>query len=144
MGSPPLHNNTEVNGTGDYRPRATRVGTAILRAGVIVATFLMAVSFGQYNLATIFQVYDDEGYVLLSLDHYLAGGHLYTEVFSQYGPFYFYFQAALFRLLGLSVNHDAGRLVTLIAFAVADEAFWVCRPPHRGRPGSRVRGGRNA
>ncbi|MGH9597956.1 MAG: hypothetical protein ACRD3K_14275, partial [Edaphobacter sp.] len=70
-------------------------------------------------LATTFRSYDDEGYVLLSLKHYFAGGHLYTEVFSQYGPFYFFIQKGLFRLLQLPVNHDAGRLVTLICWLLS-------------------------
>ena len=70
-------------------------------------------------LATTFRYYDDEGYFLLSLKHYFAGGHLYTEVFSQYGPIYFFIQKILFRLLQLPVNHDAGRLVTLICWLLS-------------------------
>jgi hypothetical protein len=79
-----------------------------------MAALLAALLLAQSALATRFFSYDDEGYVLLSLDHYLKGGALYTEVFSQYGPFYFLAQEALFRLLQLAVNHDAGRLVTLV------------------------------
>jgi hypothetical protein len=70
-------------------------------------------------LATTFRPYDDEGYFLLSLKHYFAGGHLYTKVFSQYGPFYFFIQKILFGLLQLPVNHDAGRLVTLICWLLS-------------------------
>jgi len=82
-----------------------------------MATVLAGVLYARHALATTFKMYDDEGYVLLSLGHYLRGGHLYTEVFSQYGPFYFFVQAAIFRLLHLPVTHDAGRLVTLL--------FWL-------------------
>jgi hypothetical protein len=53
--------------------------------------------------------YDDEGYFLLMVKHYLDGGHLYTEVISQYGPFYTFAQTTFFRLLQLAVTHDAGR-----------------------------------
>jgi hypothetical protein len=57
-----------------------------------------------------FQLYHDEGYVLLSLDHYLQGGSLYTEVFSQYGPFYFYaYNAELAKFWG----PPSAELVTL-------------------------------
>ncbi|MGO9255921.1 MAG: hypothetical protein ACLQU1_06430 [Bryobacteraceae bacterium] len=89
----------------------------LLRAAIVLATILVALPFARHALATTYKLYDDEGYVLLSLDHYLGGGHLYTDVFSQYGPFYFFVQGAVFRLLHLPVNHDAGRLVTLM--------FWL-------------------
>lgn len=98
--------------------RHVRRGT-IFRAGTAISVFLVALVFGRYTLATTFRAYDDEGYILLSLDHYLGGGHLYTEVFSQYGPFYFFAERALFRLLQLPVNHDAGRLVTLICWLLS-------------------------
>jgi hypothetical protein len=93
-----------------------------LRAGVATAAFLVALFFGRYVLSTTFHSFDDEGYLLLSLDHYLAGGHLYTQVYSQYGPFYFFAEEAFFRLLWLPVNHDAGRLVTLICCLLS--AIW--------------------
>jgi hypothetical protein len=66
------------------------------------------------RLLTWFAVYDDEGYMLVTLAHYVHQGHLYTQTFSQYGPFYFYAQGIFFQLLHLPVTHDMGRLVTLI------------------------------
>jgi hypothetical protein len=65
-------------------------------------------------LLTRFSYWDDEGYILISLAHYINEGHLYTQTFSQYGPFYFYVQGIFFQLLHLPVTHDAGRLVTLV------------------------------
>jgi hypothetical protein len=65
----------------------------------------------------MFAFWDDEGYMLVSLAHYINEGHLYTQTFSQYGPFYFYAQGIFFQLLHLPVTHDMGRLVTL--------AYWV-------------------
>src|SRR5918996_2865582 len=62
---------------------------------------------------SLFQPYDDEGYLLISLQGHLEGHALYEEVFSQYGPFYYLFNGALFRLLGLEVTHDSGRMLTL-------------------------------
>ena len=66
------------------------------------------------RLLTRFSFWDDEGYVLISLAHYVKEGHLYTQTFSQYGPFYFYAQGVFFQLLHLPVTHDSGRLVTLV------------------------------
>lgn len=68
-------------------------------------------------LLTRFEVYDDEGYMLVSFVHYINQGHLYTQTFGQYGPFYFYAQGIFFQLLHLPVTHDMGRLVTLV--------YWV-------------------
>ena len=70
-------------------------------------------------LLTWFSLYDDEGYMLVSLAHYVNVGRLYTQTFSQYGPFYFYAQGIFFQLLHLPVTHDMGRLVTLIYWATS-------------------------
>ena len=98
-----------------------RVGL-LVRAGVVVAASLVVLLFAKQCLATNFQPYDDEGYFLISLDHYLHNGRLYDQTYSQYGPFYFYIQAAFFRLLQLPVSHDSGRLVTLICWLLSTGA----------------------
>jgi len=69
------------------------------------------------RLLTWFAFWDDEGYMLVSLAHYINEGHLYTQTSWYYGPFYFYAQGIFFQLLHLPVTHDMGRLVTLV--------YWV-------------------
>jgi hypothetical protein len=51
----------------------------------LAGTVALAVRF-----LTIFGFWDDEGYLLVNLRHYVDQGHLYTQTASQYGPFYFY------------------------------------------------------
>eukprot|EP01035_Chromulina_nebulosa_P033137 gene33137-44357_t len=63
-----------------------------------------------------FMFYDDEGYVLVSLRNFAEHGGLYREVYSQYGPFPYVFYYSL-HALGLPLNHTAGRIVTLFAWA---------------------------
>ena len=87
--------------------------------GVAIAVAVIGLFFVKHMLATVFRDYDDEGYVLISLSHYVSRSHLYTETYSQYGPFYFYAQETCFRLLRLPVTHDAGRLVTLLYWLAA-------------------------
>jgi hypothetical protein len=99
--------------------RGRGIASTILRAATPVLAFVVGLLFGRYELATTFHNYDDEGYFLLMIKHYLGGGHLYTEVFSQYGPFYTFAQKTMFRLLQLPVTHDAGRQVTLICWLLA-------------------------
>lgn len=65
-----------------------------------------------------FMFYDDEGYVLISLRNFATNGHLYGEVYSQYGPFP-YVLYYLLHLVGFPFTHTAGRLLTLGAWSGA-------------------------
>lgn len=78
------------------------------------AAVVWGILFARYMLATLFPAYDDEGYWLLALARYLRPGPPDPGTYTHYGPFYYYAQQACFRLLGLPVTHDAGRLVTLL------------------------------
>jgi len=66
-----------------------------------------------------FMAYDDEGYMLTALKGFVNQGHLYDEVFTQYGPFYYEAWGGLFSLFGIPIDHDAGRTVTMIAWIVS-------------------------
>jgi hypothetical protein len=90
---------------------AKTVALTLARVCVILLTAFIVLRFGRYTLARPTFISPDEGYVLLTLKHYFAGEHLYTQVFTQYGPFYFLIQKGIFRLLQLPVTYDAGRLV---------------------------------
>ncbi len=58
-------------------------------------------------------LYDDEGYVLLTLRNYVEHGALYREVYTQYGPLP-YAVYSLLHGLGMPINHLSGRLITLL------------------------------
>ena len=92
--------------------RVSRLWTAVAMLLALVGAL-----FATVPLLTNFEPYDDEGYMLLSLAHYINEGHLYTQTHSLYGPFYYYAQGVFFQLLHLPLNHETGRLVTLI--------YWV-------------------
>ena len=68
---------------------------------------------GYWLLFTQFMVYDDEGYVLWSLHNYFQDGGLYTNVYSQYGPFLYAFYHAIHALFGITFDNETGRLLTL-------------------------------
>ena len=87
------------------------VALMLVRAGVVLAAVFVILRFGRYTLARPLVISPDEGYLLLTLKHYFAGEHLYSQVFTQYGPFYFLVQKGIFGLLHLPVTYDAGRLV---------------------------------
>ena len=102
---------------------------ALARVGVVLLAAFGCFRFGRYTLALPPWISDDEGYLLLTLKHYLGGEHLYTQVFSQYGPFYFLVQRAIFSVLHLPVTYDAGRHVFLGYWLIASllGAFFVYR-----------------
>jgi hypothetical protein len=89
-----------------------------LRGAAGVTAFLaltaLTVPFAYAGMFSLFQPYDDEGYLLVSLDGFLSGEPLYDQVYSQYGPFTYVATGALFRLFQLEVTHDTGRLFTLV------------------------------
>ncbi len=68
---------------------------------------------GYWLLFTQFMVYDDEGYVLWSLHNYFQAGGLYTEVYSQYGPFLYACYHAIHSVFGITFDNETGRLLTL-------------------------------
>jgi hypothetical protein len=108
--------------------RAGRVSVDSLKriswAACIFSLVLLTVFlFARHTLGGQYANYDDEGYVLLSLKHYLSGEHLYTQVFSQYGPFYYLAEGTLFRILHLPVTHDSGRLLTLMLWLLSSAGF---------------------
>lgn len=63
-------------------------------------------------ISTTFMLYDDEGYVLVSLKNYLAGGRLYDEIFSQYGPWPYVYHQLITTVLAEPMTHQLGRWLT--------------------------------
>ncbi|HWA85418.1 MAG TPA: hypothetical protein VG710_04285 [Opitutus sp.] len=83
----------------------------ILAAGLGLAGFWL--------LFTGFKTYDDEGYVLVSLANFARSGRLYTDIFSQYGPFFYWWNDALQHLLHFEFTNTTGRIVTLVYWVAA-------------------------
>lgn len=76
-------------------------------------TVVLAVA-GYRLLFTTFMLYDDEGYVLISLQNFSRHGGLYDQVYTQYGPFPFLWYDALHRLGGFAFTNTSGRWITLL------------------------------
>ncbi len=98
-------------------------GRRWLRLAVALAAFaavtVVTVLIADPRLHTILTSYDDEGYMLTALDSFVDRGSLYDEVFTQYGPFYYEAWGGLFSVFGIPVNHDAGRMVTLVVWVAS-------------------------
>ena len=76
-----------------------------------------------------FQGYDDEGYLLITVQQFLQGIPLYDDIYTQYGPAYYLWQQVLHGMLGIPVTHDATRVVTVVVWlgcsALAAVPVWL-------------------
>lgn len=79
---------------------------------------LIAAASAYFQVFTAFFFVDDEGYVLLSLQQFAGGHHLYNDVFSQYGPFLYESYGAFFKVTGLPFTTDVGRMITWVLWIV--------------------------
>lgn len=66
--------------------RRFRIACAVVGFAAIT---LVTVLIARPSVLSGFASFDDEGYMLVSLKSFLNQGHLYDDVFTQYGPFYF-------------------------------------------------------
>lgn len=103
-----------------WRNDRARFGLAAVAFSAIA---LVGFIYAQKRIQVGLAVYDDEGYMLTALGSFLDHGHLYDDVFSQYGPFYYEAWGALFSVLGLPVDHESGRDVTAVAWVVSSLAI---------------------
>lgn len=92
--------------------------------GIAFATLTVVTALIAHpRMFTGFAGYDDEGYMLIALRSFLEHGHLYDDVFSQYGPFYYEFWGGFFEIFGIPVTHDGGRSVTIFAWVATGLLF---------------------
>lgn len=87
---------------------------------------------GYWLLFSTFMVYDDEGFVLISLRNFLTAGPLYDAVFTQYGPFFYLVHKALPLLGGWEWTNTAARWVTLV-YWLATAGFAAATVKHLTR-----------
>ncbi len=92
----------------DPTVRAIALYTAI-GLGAIFAAYMA--------IFTTFVDYDDEGTLLVSLNAFVHGDALYKDVFSPYGPFFFEFFGAIFKL-GFNVDNDTSRLLVIFIWVL--------------------------
>jgi hypothetical protein len=86
-----------------------------LVAAAVVVVVLAVIGYAA--VMSGWALYDDEGYVLMSLKQFADGAHLYDQAYTQYGPLFFELFGLPLRALGKAPSHDAARMVTL--------GFWL-------------------
>jgi hypothetical protein len=89
-------------------PSATR--TAVWFAILTVPAAVIA----YYRTFSGFAGWDDEGAVMMTVRQYLAGGRLYEEIFSPYGPVYYYYNWMVRSATGNALDHNAVRITSVV------------------------------
>ncbi|HWH20021.1 MAG TPA: hypothetical protein VN671_05780, partial [Solirubrobacterales bacterium] len=99
-----------------WRNRWLRLAAIV--AGFAAVTLVLALIARPRMFSSVMS-YDDEGYMLTALKSFINRGHLYNDVFGQYGPFYFEFWGGLFSFFGIPMNQDAGRTITTVVWVAS-------------------------
>jgi hypothetical protein len=94
---------------------------------------------------SLFQGYDDEGFVLVSLKSFLSGKPLYDEVYSSFQPGFYVFNWLIFACSRAPLCHDTIRLLTLSLWIAAvglneQERIWRAAQTRPGLMAVRNRG----
>jgi hypothetical protein len=81
--------------------------------GVGLGLITLALAWVAYRaMYSVFDVPDDDGYVLMSLRKYNDGA-LYSDVYSQYGPGLYVLLGSVLRAVGVALTNDGARAVNL-------------------------------
>lgn len=99
--------------------RGTHIVRRLAVIGCLASFVYVTTHLAYYSLFTYHHTRDDEGYILVSLKEFFAGKALYGEVYSQYGPFFFFFKSILSLLTGMEVSHESTRLTTLVIWLLS-------------------------
>lgn len=98
--------------------------------------FLVAVGAAiAANLAifTLFQPYDDEGTLLVTLEAFSKGATLYSDIYTAYGPFYYEVFGGFFALSGQEVTTDASRTIVIVLWVATSLLYGLSAQRLSGR-----------
>jgi hypothetical protein len=97
-----------------------------LALGVAALLFLAVAAVYAYSTAfSYFSAYDDEGYAMLTVRGFLEGHHLYSEVFTYYGPFFYLYEWVIHSVLAIPLTHDATTALCVLNWLIASCIFAV-------------------
>lgn len=95
--------------------RAQRLLTPV----AYLALFAVMALAAYWAMFSRFVDYDDEGYLDLTLRHFLQGHDLYGEISTQYGPFYYLLFGGAYKIMGVAVTTNSGRLIQVAVWLAA-------------------------
>src|SRR6266542_1683370 len=91
---------------------------------VILAALICIAAY--FTMLTRFSFWDDEGALMLPVKQYLEGMRIYQDIFSIYGPIYFFYNVILRSVTGTPVTHDVTRASSVLPWlAVSLLCAWI-------------------
>jgi len=88
--------------------------SVFLTSSVFAVVAIWASVTGYYLIFSNFAIYQDDGYLMMTVKNFVEGGALYDEVYTQYGPAYYLIQWTIHSLLSLPITQDVVRLTSLV------------------------------
>lgn len=98
--------------------RATLTDPALVAVAVYTAVALGAMIAAYLTVFTVWAGYDDEGTLLVTLQAFVRGDTLYTDIYTPYGPFYFELFGGLLALTGEEVTNDLSRTTVAVIWVL--------------------------
>jgi hypothetical protein len=84
------------------------------------AIFLSIAGIYAYTTSfTLFSPYDDEGFMMISVQGFMHGHALYDQVLTPYGPFYYLYHWFLHAVAMLPITHDVTRAICIFHWLLA-------------------------
>ena len=86
-----------------------RVGRPAIGLMLAAASIL----FAAYTMFGSFHPWDDEGYMMITVQHMLDGHPLYGDASVPYGPFYYLIKWMIHGVFRVSLCHDSIRITSM-------------------------------
>ncbi len=86
-----------------------------------------------FAIFTLFESYDDEGTLLLTLKAFVHGDALYRDIYTPYGPFYYELFGGLAALTGSSITTDASRITVVVVWILTSGLYGLAAQRLTGR-----------
>jgi hypothetical protein len=87
---------------------------------------LPAAAAAYYRIFSGFAGWDDEGAFMITVKQYLTGAKLYEEIYSGYGPVYYFYNWLIRSATGMAVDHNTVRITSAAVVVVCSLASaWI-------------------
>ena len=100
-------------------PASSDRRVSFLWAGMIA----LAAWFALAQCFTTMPMYDDESYVMLTMQTFFEGHPLYQDTYSQYGPAFYFLQTPIHDWFNVPITHDIVRLKTVLTWLMLIAGF---------------------
>ena len=118
---------SEVKETGSSAVSKLRI--LQWKSGLITAGLLCIGLSIYFRIFSGFSGWDDEGYLMATIQAMLRGHLLYDQIYTLYGPFYYLIEWIFYGVTHLPVSHDCVRLIAMILWPTS--AILIAWAAHR-------------